>query len=168
MDEFSENNNELSENELSIAKSQGCLLNRDRTLFSVRVITRNGVLTAAEMAAAAQAAEKFGTGAVALTTRLTVEIQGVPYENLAPLRDFLETHGLLTGGTGAKVRPIVACKGTVCVYGLIDTQGLALKIHKAFYEGYRHVGLPQKFKITVGGCPNNCAKADLNDIGIIG
>ena len=28
--------------------------------------------------------------------------------------------------------------------------------------------LPHKFKIAVGGCPNNCVKPDLNDIGIIG
>ena len=30
------------------------------------------------------------------------------------------------------------------------------------------VKLPHKFKIAVGGCPNNCVKPDLNDLGIIG
>ena len=28
--------------------------------------------------------------------------------------------------------------------------------------------LPHKFKIAVGGCPNNCVKPDLNDLGVIG
>ncbi len=28
--------------------------------------------------------------------------------------------------------------------------------------------LPHKFKIAVGGCPNNCVKPELNDLGIIG
>ena len=28
--------------------------------------------------------------------------------------------------------------------------------------------LPAKFKIGVGGCPNNCVKPTLNDIGIVG
>ena len=28
--------------------------------------------------------------------------------------------------------------------------------------------LPGKFKIGVGGCPNNCIKPNLNDIGIVG
>ncbi|NLK74743.1 MAG: (4Fe-4S)-binding protein, partial [Clostridiales bacterium] len=28
--------------------------------------------------------------------------------------------------------------------------------------------LPHKFKIAVGGCPNNCVKPDLNYLGIIG
>ena len=51
---------------------------------------------------------------------------------------------------------------------MIDTQGLATEIHKRFYEGYGNVVLPHKFKIAVGGCPNNCVKPDLNDLGIVG
>jgi len=51
---------------------------------------------------------------------------------------------------------------------LIDTFALARKIHDRFYTGYRQVDLPHKFKIGVGGCPNNCVKPDLNDFGIMG
>ena len=60
----------------------------------------------------AQAAEQFGSGEVTMTTRLTLEIQAVPYEKLDDIRDFLQQHGLETGGTGSKVRPVVSCKGT--------------------------------------------------------
>ena len=150
-------------------KGLGCL--RDKTTpdcFNCRVLTRNGKITAAESKAIAEASEKFGSGEVAMTTRLTVEIQGVPYQNIAPLREFLAAHGLETGGTGAKVRPVVSCKGTTCVFGLIDTYGLSRKIHDRFYTGYHDVKLPHKFKIAVGGCPNNCVKPDLNDLGIVG
>ncbi len=42
------------------------------------------------------------------------------------------------------------------------------KLHERFYKGYHHVTLPHKFKIAVGGCPNNCVKPNLNDLGIIG
>ena len=28
--------------------------------------------------------------------------------------------------------------------------------------------MPHKFKIAVGGCPNNCVKPNLNDLGIVG
>ena len=73
-----------------------------------------------------------------------------------------------TGGTGSLVRPVVSCKGTTCQYGLCDTFALSEKIHEQFYLGYRGVKLPHKFKIAVGGCPNNCVKPDLNDLGIIG
>ena len=80
----------------------------------------------------------------------------------------MQNAGLETGGTGAKVRPVVSCKGTTCQYGLIDTFALSEEIHQRFYKGYRDVKLPHKFKIAVGGCPNNCVKPNLNDIGIIG
>ena len=104
-----------------------------------------------------------------MTTRLTMEIQGVPFENIEPMREFLrEQAGLETGGTGAKVRPVVSCKGTTCQYGLIDTYALSLAIHERFFKGYAGVKLPHKFKIAVGGCPNNCVKPDLNDVGIVG
>ena len=150
-------------------KGLGCL--RDKTTpdrFNCRVLTRNGKITSAESIAIAQAAERFGSGEVAMTTRQTVEIQGVPYENIEPMQAFLAEHGLQIGGTGPKVRPVVSCKGTTCVFGLIDTYSLSRKIHDRFYEGYHHVRLPHKFKIAVGGCPNNCVKPDLNDLGIVG
>ncbi|MBO5751143.1 MAG: hypothetical protein J6R80_01925, partial [Kiritimatiellae bacterium] len=76
--------------------------------------------------------------------------------------------GLETGGTGPKVRPIVSCKGTTCVFGLIDTYALSEEIHNRFYKGYGKLKLPHKFKMAVGGCPNNCVKPNLNDIGIVG
>lgn len=136
--------------------------------FNGRVITRNGKMNAKELAAVAEAAEKFGNGEVTLTVRLTAEIQKVPFENIEPLREFLKERGLETGGTGAKVRPVVSCKGTTCQYGLIDTFALSKAIHEKFYEGWHDVKLPHKFKIAVGGCPNNCVKPDLNDLGVVG
>ena len=150
-------------------KGLGCLRDKNTAdKFNCRVLTRNGKITAAESRAIADAAEKFGSGEVAMTTRQTVEIQGVPYANIDAMRAFLNENGLDIGGTGPKVRPVVSCKGTTCVFGLIDTFGLSRKIHDLFYVGYHDVKLPHKFKIAVGGCPNNCVKPDLNDLGIIG
>ena len=63
------------------------------------------------------------------TTRMTVELPGIAYEDIEPFRDFVAQEGMVTGGTGAKVRPVVACKGTSCVFGLYDTQALAKEIH---------------------------------------
>ena len=159
----------ISSEDIARVKGLGCL--RDKTTedaFNVRVITRNGKITARESRAIADAAEKFGSGEIAMTTRQTVEIQRVPYENIDALISYLKEFGLEPGGTGPKVRPIVSCKGTTCVFGLIDTFSLSEKIHEQFYKGYHSVKLPHKFKIAVGGCPNNCVKPDLNDLGIIG
>ena len=159
----------LSPEEIKRVKALGCLQDkRYGDVFNVRVITKNGKITAEANHAIAEAAERFGSGEVTMTTRLTMEIQGVPYANIDPVIAFLAEHGLETGGTGSLVRPVVSCKGTTCQYGLIDTFDLSEKIHERFYKGYRQVTLPHKFKIAVGGCPNNCVKPDLNDLGIIG
>ena len=159
----------LPPEEIKRVKALGCLQDkRYSDVFNVRVITRNGKITSEEHRVIAEAAEKFGSGAVTMTTRLTLEIQGVKHENIQPLIDFLNEHGLSTGGTGSLVRPVVSCKGTTCQYGLIDTYDLSEKIHEKFYVGYHGVTLPHKFKIAVGGCPNNCVKPDLNDLGIVG
>ncbi len=159
----------LSPEDIKRVKGLGFL--RDKRypdVFNARVITRNGRITTDEHRAIAEAADRFGSGQVAMTTRLTMEIQGVRYENIQPLTDFLSACGLTTGGTGALVRPVVSCKGTTCQYGLIDTYALSEKIHERFYVGYHNMPLPHKFKIAVGGCPNNCVKPDLNDLGVVG
>lgn len=155
--------------EIKAVKGRGFLI--DKTTgrhFNARVITVNGKLTSEKMAVVAEAAKRYGSGEVAMTVRMTLEVQRIPFENIEPFTAFLAEHGLQTGGTGPKVRPVVSCKGTTCQYGLIDTFALSEKIHTRFYEGYHHVTLPHKFKIAVGGCPNNCAKPDLNDLGIVG
>ena len=107
-----------------VVRVKGLGFLRDKTTedcFNGRVITGNGKISAENMNIIATAAEKFGNGNVAMTTRLTVEIQCVPYDNIQPLISYLGEHSLKTGGTGTKVRPIVSCKGTTCQYGLIDT-----------------------------------------------
>ena len=72
-------------------------------------------------------------------------------------------HALVTGGTGSVVRPIVPCKGSVCVHGLADTQAFADRIYNEFYLGWHSVKLPHKFKIGIGG-----VKPGLHDFGIVG
>ena len=164
-----ENERILTEADIKRVKGLGCL--RDKRypdVFNVRILTRNGFLTAHEARAVAEASERFGSGALAMTTRQCIEIQGVKYDNIPALIDFLAEAGLHTGGTGTLVRPIVSCKGTTCQYGLLDSYGLTNKIHEKFYIGYHGVPLPHKFKICVGGCPNNCAKPGLNDLGVMG
>ena len=158
----------ISAQDIKRVKSQGFLLNRGTEKFSGRVITVNGVLTSEQIAAVSEAAAKYGDGKVAFTSRLTVEVPGISFENIELFQEYIGKTGLVTGGTGAKVRPIVACKGTTCVFGLHDTQAMAAEIHERFFEGYKNVPLPHKFKIAVGGCPNNCVKPDLNDLGIVG
>jgi dissimilatory sulfite reductase (desulfoviridin) alpha/beta subunit len=149
-------------------KALGFLSNKGTDNFSGRIITVNGKITAAQNKCLSEASQLFGNGIVTFTTRLTIECQGIPYDKIEDFRSYIAKEGLVTGGTGSKIRPIVSCKGTTCQYGLIDTFGLSEEIHDRFFNGYSDVKLPHKFKIGVGGCPNNCVKPDLNDLGIIG
>ena len=158
----------ISQEDEKRVKAMGFLSNKGTDNFSARIITVNGKITAAQQRCIADAAEKYGNGTVTYTTRLTVEVPGIPYEKIEEFQQFIAKEGLVTGGTGSQVRPVVSCKGTTCQYGLLDSFGISEEIHKRFYEGYHGVKLPHKFKIAVGGCPNNCVKPDLNDLGIIG
>ncbi|MGN1133131.1 MAG: 4Fe-4S dicluster domain-containing protein [Oscillospiraceae bacterium] len=159
----------ISNDEIARVKALGFLHDKNtEDKFNGRVITRNGKITAEECAAISEGAKKFGSGQITLTSRMTMEIQGVPFENIQPLIDFMAEHNLDMGGTTAAVRPIVSCKGTTCKFGLIDTFSVSQEIHERFFQGYKDVRFPHKFKIAVGGCPNSCVKPDLNDVGIIG
>ena len=158
----------ISADEIKRVKALGFLNNKGTDLFNGRVITVNGKITATQAKVIAEAAEKFGNGDVEFTTRLTVEVRGIHFNDIEAFREYVAQAGLQTGGTGSVVRPVVSCKGTTCQYGLYDTFALSEKIHERFYLGYRTVKLPHKFKIATGGCPNNCVKPDLNDLGIVG
>lgn len=158
----------ISAEQRKTVKGQGFLSNKNQNHFSARIITGNGVLTGQQIKCLGDAAEQFGNGQVTFTSRMTVELPGIAFEDIESFQAYIAQADLKTGGTGAKVRPVVACKGTVCVFGNLDTQEFALEIHKRFFEGYSSVSLPHKFKIAVGGCPNNCVKPDLNDVGVIG
>ncbi|MDO4562102.1 MAG: 4Fe-4S binding protein [bacterium] len=161
-------NGSVTPEEEKSVKALGFLRNKGTNNFSGRVITVNGKITADQMVCLSEAAKRYGNGVITMTTRLTIECQGIPFDKIEDFRAYIAKEGLATGGTGSKVRPVVSCKGTTCQYGLIDAFALSEEIHKRFYEGYREVRLPHKFKIAVGGCPNNCVKPDLNDVGIIG
>ena len=158
----------ISPLEIKKVKALGFLNNKGTDLFNGRIITRNGKITAEQTAVIAEVAKKFGNGDVEFTTRLTVEVRGIHFNDIEAFREFIAPAGLETGGTGSVVRPIVSCKGTTCQYGLYDTFALTEEIHERFYKGYHDVKLPHKFKIAAGGCPNNCVKPDLNDLGIVG
>ena len=158
----------LTNEQITSVKGRGFLRNRGTDCFSGRIVTVAGLFTPTELHAIAECAEKFGNGKVIFTARLAAEIVGIPFDKIPEAEAFMEERGLYFGGTGAKVRPITACKGTTCVYGNIDTQALAKVIYDKFYIGMRDVKLPHKFKIGVGGCPNSCMKPSLNDVGVEG
>lgn len=154
----------ISTAEKTKLKGEGFLPQKDDGYFSVRVLSKAGNFTCDEIIKIAEIAKSYGKGYLGLTTRLTTEIPWIKYEDIPKVKEELTKNNLRHGGTGKRVRPLVACKGTVCPQGLYDTQKLCMELHDKFFA----YNLPAKFKITLVGCPNNCARASLNDIGIVG
>ncbi len=156
----------LTGDDILRVKSLGFLRNRGTDLFSGRIVPVGTVFSAENFKDLSYIAENFGNGKLICTSRQSVEVVGIPFDKIDEAIKYAEEHDLHFGGTGNKVRPVTACKGTTCVFGNTDTQELAQKIHNEFYIGWNNVKLPHKFKIAVGGCPNSCIKPSLNDFGV--
>ena len=63
----------LTAEDILRVKGLGCLKDkRFDDVFNVRVITRNGKITSDEHRAIAEAADRFGSGEAAMTTRLSL------------------------------------------------------------------------------------------------
>lgn len=158
----------ITAEEKRVLKTRGIIMTNDNEHFIARIIAPCGLFTNAQMQAMTDAAKKYGNGDIAMTTRLTCEIQGVTLDVVEDLIKDMEAAGLWVGGTSSVVRPLVACKGTVCVHGLMNTQEFATRLFHKYYVGWHTIRLPHKFKIGVGGCPNNCVKPAFHDFGIMG
>lgn len=154
----------ISKDEIARLKGEAILAQKQEGYFAIRVLSRAGNFTAQQLNDLSRLSEKYGRGYLGLTTRLAVEIPWIKYEYIEDIKKELKEAKLVHGGTGKKVRPLVACKGTVCQHGVYDTQELCGKLHDKYFA----YDLPSKTKITLVGCPNNCAKANTNDIGIVG
>jgi dissimilatory sulfite reductase (desulfoviridin) alpha/beta subunit len=112
-----------------------------------------------------EVAEKFGQSYVHFTSRQGVEIPFIKLDDIDAVKASLAEAGLQPGACGPRVRTVTACQGSaICPSGLIETSELAKKMD-ARYFGRE---LPHKFKIGITGCPNNCLKAEENDLGIKG
>lgn len=155
---------DISQEEAAKLKGKGFLLQKDKEHFAVRIVYPAGIASSEDLKNTAYLAEKYGDGKAVMTVRLNAEIQNIKYSDVYEMIEEMDRLNLSYGGTGARVRPLVSCKGSVCKFGLINASELCLKLHEEFYPREA----PHKFKINVTGCPNNCAKVQLNDIGFMG
>jgi len=153
--------NEMTNTEFKLL---GFIRQKDKNYFVVRVKTQLGNVDSKQLAMLSDIAGKYGRGYMTFTNRLNIDIPWVVQENLDAIKQAVEEVGLKVGGTGPTVRPIVTCKGTVCHNGIIDTQSLGRSLDERFFGK----NLPAKFKIGITGCQNDCAKAEINDLGFVG
>lgn len=146
-------------------KKGGFMRQKQKGKFSLRLQVVGGNLTADNLKKIYEVAEKYGEGYVHLTSRQSVEIPFINFEDVEEVKEELAKGGVKPGVCGPRVRTVTACQGNlICPSGNIDAYEIALELDKRYYARE----LPHKFKFGVTGCQNNCLKAEENDVGIKG
>ncbi|MGL4344984.1 MAG: hypothetical protein ACRCTE_07300 [Cellulosilyticaceae bacterium] len=158
----------FTQEQIMTVKGQGFLPLKDKIHFAARIVIPAGRMEVAYSQKINEIAEKYGRGYFTLTQRLDVEIPWIKYEDIQAVKAELATVNLTTGGTGLRIRPIHTCKGNVCRVGLYDTEQAALDMHERFYKAYYTTKFPNKLRLGLSGCFNNCSKPQLACIGMVG
>lgn len=155
----------MAEVDYGTLKKGGFMRQVQKNNFSLRLGVVGGTVTAEQLAAVTEVANRYGHGYIHLTSRQGIEIPFIKLEDIDKVKEELSKGGIAPGVCGPRVRTVTACQGsTVCPNGCIDTQALA----KELSDRYFGRELPHKFKFGVTGCQNNCLKAEENDLGIKG
>ena len=146
-------------------KKGGFMRQKQKGYFSLRLQVTGGNLTAENIKAVADVAQRYGKGYVHMTSRQGIEIPFIFIDDIDEVKEKLAEGGVKPGVCGPRVRTVTACQGSqVCPSGCIDTTILAQELSERYFGRE----LPHKFKFGVTGCVNNCLKAEENDFGVKG
>ena len=111
----------------------------------------------------------FGNNFLDLTTRQDVQMHWLKMGNVPEIWRRLEAVGITTvQACGDSARNVLCCP----VSGLgreeaIDAYPVAQAISNYFTGNREYANLPRKFKMSVTGCLEDCAQAEINDIGML-
>jgi len=147
--------------------------------FMMRIKIPGGVLTpeqtkvvgkiAADFARGPTPNPHFGNNFLDLTTRQDVQMHWIKMENVPEIWRRLEEVGITTvQACGDSARNVLCCP----VSGLghdevIDAYPVAQAISAYFTGNREYANLPRKFKMSVTGCLEDCAQAEINDVGML-
>ena len=125
-----------------------------------------GRISAKQMHAAADLADRFAAGELRTTNMQNLLIVNVPNRKVAALASELEGLGLPVGGSPFW-RGVVACSGSeFCKIAITETKSFSRWLVEELEE--RLPGFEQHLKLHVTGCPNSCGQHWIADIGIEG
>jgi sulfite reductase (ferredoxin) len=125
-----------------------------------------GRLSGEQLEAAAELAERFGSGALRLTVSQNLVIIDVPHAKTGELVRELGQIGLQVEGS-MFWRGAVACTGTeFCKLAITETKGFTRWLVDEMEE--RLPQFDQQLKLHVTGCPNGCGQHWIADIGLEG
>ncbi len=150
-------------------KKRGFLKQRQEGFFVLRTrMPSSGIYTKDQLKKLAGISEKYAKGILHATVRQGLEVPFVKYEDINEVEREIASVGIDTGTSGPRLRATTVCPGNNwCKQGLVDTFSLAARIEKEL--GLKcGLDLPHKFKISISGCTNACARPQASDIGIHG
>ena len=125
-----------------------------------------GRLSGDQLVAAAELAERFGSGSLRATVSQNLVIVDVPYGKTGELARELGQIGLHVEGSQFW-RGAVACTGTeFCKLAISETKGFTRWLVDEMEE--RLPQFDQQLKLHVTGCPNGCGQHWIADIGLEG
>src|SRR5918911_1602597 len=138
--------------------------------FMLRTKVVQGVLSAEQTEVMAGIAEEFGRGIIDCTTRQCFQIHWITLDHIPEIFGRLHAAGLTTAGAcGDITRNVVGC--TLADIGheqVADGHAVAEAIHRYFLGNRLYSNLPRKYKISVTGCREDCARGLINDISLSG
>src|SRR5919199_1050368 len=111
----------------------------------------------------------FGNNFLDITTRQDIQMHWIKMGDVPEIWRRLEEVGITTvQACGDSARNVLCCP----VSGLgreeaIDAYPVAQAISRYFTGNREYANLPRKFKMSVTGCLEDCAQAEINDIGML-
>src|SRR4051795_412290 len=138
--------------------------------FMLRTKVVQGILSADQAEVMASITEDFARGIIDCTTRQCFQNHWLTLDEVPEVFARLEQAGLTTAGAcGDITRNVVGC--TLAGIGhdqILDGQATAEAIHEYFLGNKLYSNLPRKYKISVTGCREDCARGLINDIALSG
>jgi sulfite reductase (ferredoxin) len=134
--------------------------------FYAGVAVLRGRTSATQLAAAADLAERYGTGELRITNMQNLVVVNVPKYEVDLLAGELEQAGLPLAASPFW-RGAVACTGTeFCKLAITETKAFTRWLVEQLEE--RLPSFNEHLKIDVTGCPNSCGQHWIADIGLEG
>ena len=146
--------------------------------FMMRIKVPGGVMTSAQVREVGVAADAFAEGPddspvfgnryADLTTRQDIQLHWIRIADVPRIWQRFWEVGLTTvQACGDSARNVCSCPVSgIDAHEVVDAFPVAQAI-SAFFTGNReYANLPRKFKIAVTGCTEDCARVEINDIGL--
>ena len=110
----------------------------------------------------------FGNRYADLTTRQDIQLHWIRIEDVPRIWQRLWDVGITTvQACGDSARNVTACPvAGVDADEVFDAYPVAREISEFFTGNREYANLPRKFKIAVTGCLEDCARVEINDIGL--